>query len=160
MLNFSESFVQTGGRTRLSGGDLASSSPLELKGGELTGAGRVFARVNNSALVTPGSSPGIMDVTGAYHQDARGVLRMELAGPEPGTGHDQLMVRGQAEVGGTLEVVLLNDFVPAPGSQFDLVVSTTRVGEFAKLDMPDLPAGSAWKIEYLPTGVRLRVAAE
>jgi len=51
----------------------------------------------SSAVIAPGASPGILtcsNITAAAGQGARGSLEIELSGPAPGTGYDQLNVHG------------------------------------------------------------------
>jgi hypothetical protein len=160
MLNFAESFVQVSGATRLSGGELSVSSTLDLQGGSLSGAGRVFAAVVNGGHLAPGSSPGVMDITGNFSQGPKGVLEIEIGGRTPDTEYDQLLVRGQAHLAGTLRVRLLNDFVPEIGDSFLVMLNTRINGTFTATDFPPLPAGRQWRLQYDPgAGVRLEVVA-
>jgi hypothetical protein len=113
---------------KLAGGTLGGNGTLNvattelLAGGVLTGSRTVVGNVNNSAgTVVPGSSPGILTIDGNYTQGALGTLAIEIAGPTPGTQHDQLVVTGNATLGGTLRVSLPGGYVPAQGATHSVV---------------------------------------
>lgn len=75
--------------------------------GDYGGSGRFAGpgTVTMNALVAPGNSPGILEVEGdlAFGPDAR--VRMEIEGDNPGSDHDQIVVGGALNFGGTLELV-------------------------------------------------------
>ena len=52
---------------------------------------------------------------------------------------------GTATLGGTLDVVLLNGFVPAAGQVFDLLNIGTELGSFVTVKLPALPGGLEWQ---------------
>ena len=93
--------------------------------------------VTNSSLLAPGNSPGITDIVGDYTQTADATLQIEIGGlsPGPGTpvnnGYDQVNVSGLATLDGTLEVSLLDDFVPGVGDTFDFLTFGSVDGHFA-----------------------------
>ena len=101
-----------------------------VSGGQLSGGGTVVGAVSNAGTVSPGSSPGILTVQGAYSQSAGGHLLIQMAGPTPGTGYDQLAVTGAATLGGTLDVSLLGAYRPAHNDAFAVLTSGSRVGTF------------------------------
>jgi hypothetical protein len=68
---------------------------------------------------------------------------MELGSTAQGTGYDHLTITGSAAINGTLNVVLINGFIPAAGDSFDLLDGTTT-GAFANINLPALPAGRTW----------------
>jgi len=56
--------------------------------GQLSGAGVITGDVNNSGTIAPGNTPGIINVTGNYMQQASGTLEIDVEGttnaiPEP-----------------------------------------------------------------------------
>ena len=156
-LNFTDSYMQTGGVTRLSGGNLAASHPVHIQTGEFAGSGRVFASVYSSGKVAPGSSAGILRIDGNYVQGRDGYLDIELGGTEPGDLYDQLRVMGDAVLDGTLGVTLLEDFVPSVGDEFKIIQSRTRFGEFKAEELPALSADRAWNLRYTDKAVYLSV---
>jgi len=89
-------------------------------------------QVERGGVVSPGNSPGSLTVN--QLELAQGsVLRMEVGGPIGGLGYDQIVVRDQAILQGTMEVTLLNDYRPKPGEIFDLVTYNSRSGEFTAI---------------------------
>ena len=51
--------------------------------------------------------------------DPTSTLILELAGPQPGSGYDQLEISGLATLNGTLELSYLDGFSPSAGESFD-----------------------------------------
>lgn len=129
---------------------------LNLSSGVLTGSSTLNASVNNSGgRVRPGNSTGILTITGNYTQGSAGILEIGVAGTSPGMQYDRLVVNGTANLGGTVQIVLLSGFVPASGAQFTFVQASTRTGTFATATLP----GSGLSVTYLSNGVRLDKAA-
>lgn len=63
------------------------------------------SRVVNQGTVRPGTSPGVFTIVGNWPQGPGSTLVIEVFGPAPGTGHDQLVVTGQLTSGGALQLV-------------------------------------------------------
>src|SRR5205823_14432403 len=77
--------TQTSGTTTLGGGALAFVNPAQLNGGTLNGAGTITGDVNNTGgNVSPGTSPGTINVTGNYTQGSAGTMTIELGGMSGG----------------------------------------------------------------------------
>ena len=91
---------------------------LVLQDGVLTGMGNVTGDVTNTGgVLSPGSSYGVLTITGSYTQRPDGALHIELdlsQPPVPGVTYDQLVIVGGTAVfedGTTVRVV------PAVGSR-------------------------------------------
>jgi filamentous hemagglutinin family protein len=143
----------------LNGGTLAGTgalnlSSINLNGGMLTGNLLVTANVSNQGgTVTPGASPGALTINGNYVQGPGGTLVVEIGGTTGGSQYDQLIVNGNVTLGGTLNVTLVNGYVPAGGETFGVVQSSGAVsGTFASTNFPAIPTFTA---AYLPAGVQL-----
>jgi filamentous hemagglutinin family protein len=143
----------------LNGGTLAGAgtlnlASLNLNGGNLTGSLLITANVSNQGgTVTPGSSPGALTINGNYVQGPGGTLAVELGGTAGGSQYDQLVVNGNATLGGTLNVVLVNGYVPSGGETFSVVQSSGAVsGTFASTNFPAIPS---FTTSYLPASVQL-----
>jgi hypothetical protein len=89
--------------------------------------------LTNKGELSPGQSPGTLNITGNYTQAASGQLTIEIDGPNPGSGFDQLNVTGTANLAGTLNLRLANDFTPSLNQTFDIVKSAMRSGQFATI---------------------------
>lgn len=131
VLQFGNEFVQGTGATRLNGGNLAKSGSLVFNGGILSGTGIITGNVSNvGGAVSPGASPGSLHITGNYTQGPTGTLNIELGGVISGTQHDLLDVSGAASLSGTLNVSLINSFIPISGTIFRIVNFNNRSGDF------------------------------
>ena len=132
-------YRQTAGETRLSGGDLLAdlNFPLVFEGGRLTGSGMVTAEVSNvAATVAPGLSVGTLQIGADYTQEFGARLAIELGGLIPGDQHDVLAVTGIAALGGELNVVPINGFLPKVGEDFVVVTAGIVMGEFDEVTGP------------------------
>ena len=126
-------------------------------GVKLTGTGTITGDVSNSGIISPGTSPGVINVGGSYEQSDEGELSIELGGTTAGTGYDQLLITGAASLDGDLEVTLIDPFEPAEGDSFNIMTFSSRIDEFVSVTLPDLPAGLGWIVSYSGTGVTLDV---
>ncbi|MBL8811364.1 MAG: S-layer family protein, partial [Planctomycetaceae bacterium] len=133
-------FVQTAGTTTLANGATISSniSSVTLNGGTLSGTGTISsATVTNSGTVSPGASPGILNITGNYTQSSSGVLNIEVGGTNGSTpDFDQLLISGSASLDGTLNVTLINGFLPDKSHSFRFMTYASRTGNFATINLP------------------------
>ena len=137
--------VVDGGCLDLNGGSL-NTPEVRLNGGSLVGNGTVTVgqRVRNRGLVSPGHSAGTITIVGNYVQEADGVLLMELAGTGPGQFDRLIVNNGMMNLAGTLDVDLINGFVPGWGQSFDLLDWQSLVGKFTTLDLPALSGNLTW----------------
>lgn len=127
--------------------------------GTLAGPGRIAGPLNTNGHVAPAGFIGIpfgtLTVENNYNQSLGGRLHVEIASLG---GFDRVeMINGGASLDGTLRVTLLNGFMPAAGDAFEFLSATAISGEFSTTDLPALPSGLEWMVEYLPTSVRLVV---
>jgi len=66
-----------------------AEEPLVVDGDEvLSGSGTVIGDVIVQSKVSPGNSPGVLNIQGDFSQEASGVTWIELGGTGPGTGYD------------------------------------------------------------------------
>jgi hypothetical protein len=145
-------YIQTNGVTELTNG-LLTAALVDLEGGVLAGTGVINAGVLNNAEVDVGrsGSPGVLTIVGDYSQTSGGVLVIEIGGPNAGTDFDQLNITGQATLGGTLTVNLINGFVPKSGDSFQIMTFGSESGVFATID----GAGPLFTPSFDPTDVTL-----
>ena len=62
--------------------------------GVVTGSGTITGSVVNPGVVSPGNSPGIINIDGDYSMGTLDEVEIEIEGPDPGTGYDQLNITG------------------------------------------------------------------
>lgn len=137
---------------------------LLLNAGEvLSGNGGVGGAVVNCGVVTPGNSPGIINVA-EFTQSAEGVTVIEIGGTAgPGVdpnGWDQINVAGKATLNGTLQIQLYGGFVPSLGNSFQVFTWGSVDGEFSRwLGTASIPEHSDWcfRPDYSSTGLTLTV---
>jgi hypothetical protein len=131
------SYQQTAGETRLLGGNInVGTNPLQLLGGKLLGSGTVTGSVINNGSVEPGSSPGLLTVTGNYTHTENGSLHIEVAGTKPIVLHDVLAVGGNAIIDGFLGLTILDHDALLVGDQIELLTAADVDGVFAAASCP------------------------
>ena len=140
-------------------------------GGTLKGTATFTNITNNSGgNVNPGSSPGIMTITGTFTNS--GTLTIEIDGPTAGTGagfHDQVLGSGGSAAfvaGGALAPITRgitapanNNFTPIVGQGFTIVKDATVSGAFASVTQPSsgLLAGTQFDVVYNSTDITIYV---
>lgn len=136
-----------------------SGSLIVDAGATLSGDAAIGVAVVNEGTVAPGNSPGRLDVLGDYAQT--GKLEIELGGTEAGIEYDVLSILGDATLGGILELLLVDGFVPAPGDAFEfLLIGGQRAGTFDELALPDLGTNGFWDTSLLYTEGRATFVPE
>ncbi len=150
-------FYNLGGSLTFTTSGLITGAVDVPDGVKLTGTGTITGDVSNSGIISPGTSPGVINVGGSYEQSDEGELSIELGGTTAGTGYDQLLITGAASLDGDLEVTLIDPFEPAEGDSFNIMTFASRIDEFVSVTLPDLPAGLGWIVSYSGTGVTLDV---
>jgi hypothetical protein len=100
-------YTQTAGSTTINGA-LSVTTSVDISGGTFGGDGTVTTLDVNitGATVSPGASPGELDITGNYTQDGTSTLEVEIDGYTQSTEFDFLDVSGTASIAGTVDVVL------------------------------------------------------
>lgn len=121
---------------------------------------------SNERVLSPGNST---DVTGfykldsfytSYTQTATGTLNIDLGGTVAGDTYDQVVVNRDATIAGTLNVTLVDGFVPAIGNVFTILTKGRNLsGTFATVNLPVLTGNKKWDaVEYSSTdGIRISV---
>jgi hypothetical protein len=130
--------VQSGtgkGITALEGDSSASTGGFDIVGGNLEGFGTLIGDVINSGELDPGfpGSTGILNISGQngnYAQAQSGKLSIGIGGYGAGTGFDQFNVGNVASLAGTLNINLINGFVPNVGDTFKIMTYGSYTGDF------------------------------
>jgi len=155
ILQFTAGYTQAAGATTVNGGVIASTTTMNIDGGIVSGSGTITANITSSGTMAPGLSAAVLHETGSYTQLPGGSLSIELGGPAVGTQYDQLNLTGTgiANLSGTLDVSLINGFVPVSGDSFTVMTYASRTGELA-LNLPQAGC-SGWLASYGPTALVL-----
>ena len=120
----------------------------------ITGIGELSVGGASSGKVVIVST-GDLTVTDQFTQAANSTLEVEVAGPDD---FGRILVDGNADLDGTLEVTLGASFEHAPGQAFAVLSAGGQLsGEFANVVLPMLATGLGWKVAYDTDAVRLEV---
>ena len=146
---FYEDVVNSGAINVSAGGPLSSTAVFfgDLSGNGVAGAGTVFIEGD----ARPGFSPGLMTYGGDVSFGPFSSFHVELGGTTPGTEYDKLEVANHLSLDGSLEVTLINGFLPSAGDRFDVWDAASKSGNFSSVTLPDLPAGLFWHTSALET---------
>jgi hypothetical protein len=131
--NTGGAYTQDGGTTTLNGGSLTAGGLVDIQGGILSGSGTINGSVRNAGQIDVGGAmaAGLLTINGDYTQTAAGVLNIEIGGTRPGVDYDQLVITGTATLDGTLNVSLINPFMPPSGATFQILTFGSGTGAFA-----------------------------
>jgi autotransporter-associated beta strand protein len=127
-------------------------------GAGITGGGEV----NFEADVTPGFSPAAITFGGNVMFDSTSTLHIDIGGTTPGNSpnnHDQVNIVGVAALGGTLDLVPFNGFVPASNDKFVVMTYSSENGTFAALTGTSPAPGLTYNAVYLPTSLVILTTA-
>ncbi len=134
-------------------------------GSTLSGSGDVIGNLVNQGTLSPGNSPGIVNVTGDTQLDDSGSLQIQIGGLNPGPGspnvddgYDQLNVSGTVTLGGTLQIDLINNYIPNVGDSFTIMTYGSATGSFDTVNGLIIRDGLVFKLEQDPTELRLVVS--
>ncbi len=131
--------------------------------GRLAGKGTLVGQVINAGATSPGLSTGILAIDGGYVQRPGGTLSIELGGVDNSSPFhaqfDQLLVFGAATLGGTLDVSLVEGFIPAIGDTFPILKATGGLTSFDAMNLPTLPSDRAWSATRSVDALALTVVA-
>ena len=150
-----------GGRLLVNSGSGSGTGTNEVDvaaGGTLGGTGLVGGTVVSYGSIAPGMSAGRLTI--GKDCIVLGTLDIELGGTAAGSSYDQLVVSNTAAVSaGTLNVSLINGYMPATGDTFTIIAAGTVFGPFGAINpLPALaPATLGWKVDCLANTVVLSV---
>ena len=172
------SYLQTGGKTTVNGKLALSSSEertdepesdsnpaaanIRISKGTLLGnGGTIAAHVFSSGTVIPADSlttTGKLGITGGYTQTAAGALDANIAGANSGQ-FNELNLTGTATLGGTLNIKLLNNFVPSVGATFEILAARKVTGTFATVNGTKINNSEHFTVTYNEDNVTLTVVS-
>jgi T5SS/PEP-CTERM-associated repeat protein len=128
--------------------------------GDVTGSGSFSGTGTNyfEGDLYPGSSPAELTFGGDVVFGPLAGLEMELGGTVGGDEYDRLDVAGDLTPGGTLQVVLIDEFVPDVGDTFDIFDWGTLAGAgFDAVELPEFIGRKAWDTSALYTDGEIEV---
>jgi T5SS/PEP-CTERM-associated repeat protein len=137
--------IGLGSLTTLRGAALTCTSDVSLGSlpaiDTLAGGGSIIANLSNAGIVSPGF-PGLdptsqISISGTYSQISgtiRGTLNIEIEGT--GAGDFDRIIATSVVLDGTLNVTLINSFLPTPGFSRPVIGGATRTGQFLTTHLP------------------------
>jgi hypothetical protein len=96
----------------------------------LTGSGEADQDLIVDGVFAPGNSPGLVEIV---NFENNGVLEIELAGTDL-VDFDRVIASGEAKLGGTLKVSLIDGFEPQAGDEFQFLTFASREGDFSEIE--------------------------
>ncbi|QDU32238.1 hypothetical protein KS4_02690 [Poriferisphaera corsica] len=124
--------------------------------GSITGGGTTYIE----GELTPGNSPGLINVDGDVVLSDNATAQMELAGTTIGSEYDALDINGDLTLDGILEILLLDGFNPLLSQTFQLFSATNFQGQFEQLLLPNLTSNLDWDTTQLNSQGVLRIIPE
>ncbi|MDP6634317.1 MAG: PEP-CTERM sorting domain-containing protein [Phycisphaerae bacterium] len=116
--------------------------------GVFTGTGTTYFEAD----LTPGSSPAALSFAGDVVFGPLANLKIEIGGAIRGDQYDALEVGGSLTLGGTLQVELINGFVPEVDDEFEILAwDSSGGGSFGSIELPVLAGRKAWDTSELYT---------
>ena len=131
------------------------------KGSLFGNGGTVAAHLSSSGTVVPAdsmTSVGKLGITGAYTQTSAGALDANITGANAGQ-FNVLNVTGTATLGGTLNIGLLNNFVPSIGAEFEILTAKHVIGTFATVNGTKINSSEHFTVTYNSDNVTLTVVS-
>jgi len=113
-----------------------------------------------NGIFSPGNSPGQVTIESDAVLETGVTRTMELAGTTPGVDYDRLDVTGALIINGTLDVQLLDGFVPRLGDTFALLDFASITGDFDGINLPMLGNGLSFDTSSLFTAGSIAVNPE
>ncbi|TWU28477.1 hypothetical protein [Bythopirellula polymerisocia] len=113
---------------------------------------------NITGTDAPGFSPAAVNRGSVSYN---GTLEIEIGGLNPGSDFDQLnhiLGAGIADLGGRLDVSLINSFMPSIGDSFEIITAVDVDDVFAVENLPPI-GGLLWNVNYNATNVVLAVVS-
>jgi hypothetical protein len=98
---------------------------------------------------------GTLALSSDYEPSASSRLNLHLGGTKPGTQFGRLQVAGTAVLVGTLQVALVDNFLPVEGDTFAFLAATHRSGVFTAVRASQTPNDLFFRPEYSANAVVL-----
>lgn len=161
--NYSGITKVDGGRLLVNNGSGSGTGTNQVDvaaGCTLGGTGTVAGTVVSYGSVAPGMSAGLFTIGGDCI--AIGSIDIEIGGPVAGASYDRLVVSNTAAISaGTLNVSLINGYMPSTGSTFTIITSGSLAGPFGSVNpLPALtPPTLGWEVIYTNNAVVLSVTS-
>ena len=135
--------------------------PLQLtRNSHLLGDGTLTDSVLlQDSTLAPGSNNAGKVAAATYTQAGASTLSIEIGGTQPGVTYDQVAISGNAVLTGTLEISLINGYLPPLNSTFAILTAGAVSGTFPTVTGTEIGNGRKFNVVYSGTAVTLQVVA-
>jgi PKD-like domain/SprB repeat len=138
-----------------------NGSFINNSGGILTGVDMLTMNPSmtiNNGTISPGTSPGRLSFNNNLKNGNTSVWNIQIGGLTAITQHDQIEVKSPYtdSINGTLNISLINSFLPSLGDSVIIEKHGSLVGTFASITGQSIPGGLFWNVFYRPTHIVLR----
>ena len=116
-------------------------------------SGSFTGNVINQGSLSTANGPAIITITGNYTENSAALLNIQVAGT---SAFDQLHVSGTATLDGTLNLSLLNSFLPDPSETFAIVSAGTVSGTYTPGSNPSYSGRPLFSTQYGSTALTLQ----
>jgi hypothetical protein len=150
--------VNTAGPWRLDGtmrleGDSAAPNVLVdgqdlLNYGTIEGNGEIQLSIENHGILSPGLSAGVLQFQAGFDLMSDSTVAIDLGGLTEILEFDQIQINtfGTANLAGTLEVSLIDNFFPQDGDIFKILTAGAVVGAFDTVTGVNMSAGLDFEV--------------
>jgi len=140
----SGSFINDGAVTIAAGASIAAGTGFDLVEGTLSGAGILQGNLDQTGgTFNPGGDPQSFSVIGFYDLNG-GTLQLDL---DTDGQIDNLIVTGEVSLSGSLDIALLDGFVPQPGVFDDVIDAGSIDPAFNHLSFDDVADGLEFTLQ-------------
>jgi hypothetical protein len=112
--------------------------------------------VDFDGTYSAGNSPAIVGMGGNAVFGVANTLDINLGGTTPGNGtsnYAQMNITGNANLGGTLNLIPYNGFVPVAFDKFTVMTYASAIGKFSSVTGTTPAPGLTYSTVYLPTSL-------
>ncbi len=133
------SYTQTAGSTTVDGTlTTGSTDVIQVNAGSVFGnGGTLNGNVSMSGTLYTSdttTTAGKETVSGTYTQNSGGALDINIGGTTAGTNFSQLTVDDAASLNGTLNLALINNFIPTTSDTFEILTASSVGGTFSTVN--------------------------
>ena len=115
--------------------------------------------LHNAGTISPGGTTAAVSIDATIKNTNTAIWNIQIGGLTAITQHDQIINNFSARtdsVNGTLNISLINGFVPGLGDSVIIETHNNRVGSFSTINGASIPGGLVWNIFYRPNSIVLR----
>ena len=127
--------------------------------GILKGVGNItfVDPIVNAGTVSPGDSVGVLNLKLDYPSESTSSVNIDIGGTVADTQFDRLEIDGNATLKGTLNIQLLDAYIPDEGEVFEVMKFTSRTDTFDIVIGTEILNCRYFAVKYSDTSVRLEV---